>query len=150
MNSSTYSSTQVKRRNIPQAAISASVLFVKEQIFYIKEFSHSLKMESKKENLIMHTKIVNASATDGHQRCVGTLKNCEVFQANLFTAFHETEGINFHMHISIIQSLIFHNRAPWAVSMSHARLQCRITKLEAEEVVRWRRTLGRLPEGKSF
>lgn len=68
----------------------------------------------------------------------------------MFTAFHEQEGIIFHINISAIQILIFHNPAPESVSMSHAQLQNRGTKPEAKKTVEWRRTWGRLPEELRF
>lgn len=41
----------------------------------------------------MYTKIANVSATGGFYRHVGMLRNYKVLQANLFTAFHEREGV---------------------------------------------------------
>lgn len=81
---------------------------------------------------------------------MGILGNNEVLWANLFTAFHEREGIIFHMNISALQSLIFYNPTPESVSMAHAQLQSRITKPEAKKTVWWRRTLSRLPEELRF
>lgn len=44
----------------------------------MKTFSHLIKMEANKENLIIHTKIANVSATDVFYRHVGMLQNYKV------------------------------------------------------------------------
>lgn len=54
------------------------------------------------------------------------------------------------MHISAIQSLIFHNVTPRSVSMSHTQLQNRITKREAKKVERWSSMLGDCQRKRDF
>lgn len=61
----------------------------------------------------------------------------------MFTAFHE-RGVIFCVHVSALQSLIFHNLIPQSVSMSHTELHSRITKSETKIEVKWRRIVGQL------